>query len=203
MKNWVELISSGLLELYVFGETSPQENEMIEEMAQRHEEVRREMDEIGLAMEKYALANAVTPDPIVKPFLMAVIDYTDRMKAGAPFAVAPVLNENSVIADYAEWLNRPDMVLPDDFEDVYAKIVSYTPELITAILWIEHLAPQEVHDKEYEKFLIVEGTCTICVEEDKFPLKPGDYFTIPLHKNHHVLVTSDVPCKVVLQRVAA
>ncbi len=92
---------------------------------------------------------------------------------------------------------------PSSFDEFHAKIVSYTPELITAIAWIKTIAPAEAHDDEYEKFLIVEGTCDIIVENDVYPMVPGSYFSIPLHKNHNIKVTSKIPCKVILQRMAA
>ena len=90
-----------------------------------------------------------------------------------------------------------------DQEEVFAKIIGYTPEAITAIVWLKDYAPHEVHDNEYERFLIVEGTCDIIVEDEVNQLVPGDYFAIPLHKKHLVKVTSSIPCKVILQRVAA
>lgn len=203
MKNCKEFIVSGILELYVLGETTAVENAEVEQMASLHPEVRQEILEISLAIEKFALENPVTPDPIIRPFLLATIDYSDRMKNGEAFSSPPLLNAASKPEDYAEWTSRPDMVLSDDLDDIFAKILSYTPELITAIVWIKEMAPQEVHDDEYEKFLILEGTCNIVIEDLTYSLKAGDYLTIPLYKKHHVLVTSTVPCKVILQRVAA
>ena len=203
MKAWQELLNSGILELYVLGETTEEESKMIEEMAATYTEVAQEIDEISIALEKFAMANPIYPDPIVKPFLMATIDYSDRMKAGETYAVPPLLNENSVPDDYLQWLNRKDMSMPQEFDEVFAKILSYSDTVITAIVWITNMAPREVHDHEYEKFLILEGTCDIHIADDVHHLKAGDFLTIPLHKEHHVKVTSAIPCKVILQRVAA
>ena len=61
----------------------------------------------------------------------------------------------------------------------------------------------EIHTKEYERFLIIEGTCDIKIGDDVFHLKAGDYKEIPLFIEHSLIVTSDIPCKVILQRVAA
>lgn len=94
-------------------------------------------------------------------------------------------------------------MVSSDTDNIYAKIIGYTPEATTAIVWLKDYAPHEVHDNEYERFLIVEGTCDIIVEDQVNQLVPGDYFAIPLHKNHLVKVTSSIPCKVILQRVAA
>ena len=197
-----EYIATGILELYVLGIASDEEHAEVERLALEHVEIREEIEEIKASLAFYAEENTLQPNLVIKPFLMATIDYTERLKNGEPSAIPPILSENAVIADYSQWLNRPDMVSADT-EDVFAKIIGYTPEATTAIVWLKDYAPHEVHDNEYERFLIVEGTCDIIVEDEVNHLAPGDYFAIPLHKKHLVKVTSTTPCKVILQRVAA
>ncbi|MEP7237746.1 MAG: cupin domain-containing protein [Ferruginibacter sp.] len=197
-----EYIESGILEQYVLGIADADVCREIELLAASDAAVKHEIDAISLALETYAMANAVEANPVIKPFLLATIDYTERLKNGEPFSEPPLLQENSKIADYESWLNRNDMVSPD-MDTVFAKIIGYTPAAITAIVWLKDYAPHEVHDDEYERFLIVEGTCEIIVEDKVNKLGPGDYFAIPLYKNHMVKVTSSFPCKVILQRVAA
>jgi mannose-6-phosphate isomerase-like protein (cupin superfamily) len=203
MKNLETYYDSGILESYVMGWATPQEAKEVEDMAAAHIEVRKKINEINETLEEYALAHAIEPDVTVKPFLMATIDYTERMKNGEQPSLPPGLHEASQISDYAAWLNRDDMVLPDDFKDLYAKIIGYTPSSLTAIVWIKDLAPQEVHHDEFEKFLIVEGTCTITIGDEVHNLVPGNFLSIPLYKNHTVTVTSLIPCKIILQRIAA
>ena len=197
-----EFIESGILELYVMGMASNTEILEVENMAVKHPAVKLEIDSIAAALENMASSNAIAPNPVIKPFLMATIDYSERIKNGELPSIPPSLSANAVIADYNQWLNRADMVSADT-EDVFAKIIGYTPEAITAIVWLKDYAPHEVHDNEYERFLIVEGTCDIIVEDEVHQFVPGDYFAIPLHKKHMVKVTSSIPCKVILQRVAA
>ena len=203
MKNLKSFIESGILESYVMGSSSPKENDLVEEMAAAFTEVREEIDSINEALESYAFANAVAPGPVVKPFVLATIDFTQRMKKGEQPSFPPELCEGSNVEEFADWLNRPDMILPATFTDFYARIIGYTPVLITAIAWIKDRAPKEVHENEYEKFLVVEGTCNIDVDGETNFLGPGDYFAIPLYKTHQVIVTSSIPCKVILQRAAA
>ena len=78
---------------------------------------------ISQALELFAVSKAITPDPIIKPFLMATIDFTERMKNGEQPSFPPELSDASTIGEYASWLNRVDMVLPNDFQDYYAKII--------------------------------------------------------------------------------
>ncbi len=203
MKNIAKYIQSGILELYVMGITDKQETAQVEEMAAAFQEIQKEIDEISDAIERYAMEKAIEPDETIKPFLLATIDYVQRLKNGEEPTSPPVLHVGSKLTDYTNWLNRDDMVLPKDFSGLYAKIIGYTPEVTTAIVWIKEMSPQEMHHDEFERFLIAEGTCTITIEEKIYQLNPGDFLAIPLYKNHFVKVTSDIPCKAILQRIAA
>jgi mannose-6-phosphate isomerase-like protein (cupin superfamily) len=199
-----EYIESGILETYVMGMASEIEQKEVEMMAAANPDIRQEIDNISVAMEQYAMAHAKTPGSTIKPFVMAIIDYSERMKAGEAMSFPPVINQNSKLEEFATWLNRPDMDFPGSEEDnLSAKIIAYTPEMTTAIVWIKEESPWEIHDKELESFLIVEGSCNIIVGDKDNHLIAGDYFTIPLHEYHMVKVTSDVACKAILQRVAA
>jgi len=203
MDNIEEYIASGILELYVLGVTSAEENKEVEKMASLHAAVRHEMDNIGIALEGYGKQQAIATDPTIKPFLMAMMDYTERLTNGEQPSFPPLLNERSAVADYTEWINLPDICLPVDFKDIYAKIIGYSPAVTTAIVWIQAGAPEEIHDDELEKFLILEGTCDITIESKVYHLAAGDFLAIPLYKKHNVRITSSIPCKLILQRVAA
>jgi anti-sigma-K factor RskA len=54
-------IESGILELYVLGQLTAREQTEVQAMASSHPEVRQEMEAIEIAMEKYAVQNAVKP----------------------------------------------------------------------------------------------------------------------------------------------
>jgi len=54
-------IESGILELYVLGDVTPEERTRVEAMAKKHPAVKAELDEIGRSMELYAEENAVEP----------------------------------------------------------------------------------------------------------------------------------------------
>ncbi len=197
-----EFIESGILEQYVLGAATSEERRQVELMAAADRAVQQELAAIEKALETFATNQSIPVNPILKPFLLATIDYTERLRNGEEVTNPPMLSESTTVADFAPWLNRSDMIMPDT-KDVVAKIIGYTPKAITAIVWLQDYAPQEVHDDEYENFFIVEGTCEIIVEDEINQLGPGDYFAIPLHKTHLVKVTSAIPCKVILQRVAA
>ncbi|SHN35580.1 anti-sigma factor domain-containing protein [Mucilaginibacter sp. OK098] len=54
-------IESGILELYVLGDISPEEKLQVETMAAKHPAIKAELDEIERSMELYAEHNAVEP----------------------------------------------------------------------------------------------------------------------------------------------
>lgn len=198
-----EFIESGILEMYVLGQATADEVAEVERMSALFEEVRNEIMAINDALESYARSHAMQPEPTIEPFLMATIDYMERMKAGEAPGFPPVIHMGSSVADYEEWLSRPDLQLAEPLEEIQAKIIGYTPEVLTAIIWLKNGAPPETHTNELEQFLIVEGTCDIVVEGNVQKMSPGDALIIPLHMSHYVRVTSDIPCKIILQRVAA
>ena len=203
MKNVEEYIESGIIEAYVLGIAQKHECEEVEKYACTIPAVQNAIDQFSLQLENFALQNAIEPDPIVKPMVMASFDFMQRLADGEQPSFPPLLSHNSSISDYDEWLRRDDMKLKDGETGVVAKIIGYTPQVTTAIVWLKDMAPQEVHHDEFERFLIVEGTCDIQIGSKIHSLKAGDFLEIPLHMSHTVKVTSLIPCKVILQRVAA
>ena len=68
-----DIISSGLLELYVSGLSSEEESEKVENWGQIYPEVREELEAIQDALENYAASLAIQPDPTVKDKILAQI----------------------------------------------------------------------------------------------------------------------------------
>lgn len=197
-----EFIESGVLELYVMGAASPEETLTVEKMAAAYPELKQEIEQISLALEHYAQAHAVKPRTTVKVLLLATIDYLERMKQGELPESPPVLTQHSKSSDYEKWLNQEDAVLPKDAKGIHARIIGYTPTATTAIVWIMEHSEKEVHHDEYERFLILEGSCHITAGDETRALAASDYFAVPLHATHQVKVTSDIPCKAILQRLS-
>jgi len=198
-----DILNSGLLELYAMGKLEGSEKLLLEISLENDPVLKKTLEEIEEVMMQLAMTYAIPPPLAAKPLLMAKIDYMERMKNGEILSPVPVLNHTSRAADFNTWLSRPDMVLPDDFDGMHARIIAQEEDKFTALVWLAHGAPDETHTAEHEKFLIIEGSCDITVGKEVNHLHAGDYFAIPLHVNHYVNVTSSVPCKIILQRVSA
>jgi quercetin dioxygenase-like cupin family protein len=196
-------LESGILDRYIMGHTTAAEDAEVARMSALFPRIQEELDALCIALEQYAAAHAVPPPPAIKPFLLATMDYIGRMEAGEAPAFPPLLQEGSLVSDYAPWLDRSDLQLKDTEEDVKAYIIGHTPEALTAIVWLKYGALPEEHTAEHEKFLVVEGSCTITIGTEVHCLGPGDQLSIPLYVPHSVHVTSDIHCKIILQRLAA
>ena len=64
--NKEEFISSGLLELYATGVSSPEEIQIVEEYLIQFPELKQELNDIEISLENYAQANAIKPSSSVK-----------------------------------------------------------------------------------------------------------------------------------------
>lgn len=204
MNEWQTYLHSGILESYAMGLTSAEETGEVELLMAQHTALRQEVEAIRHSLTTYAEAHAIAPPPTVKPLLMAMVRYQERLKKGEAPAHPPILQDGrSNATEFASWLHRDDLQKPEDFNGFYAHIIGHTATALTTIVWIGKYTPPETHDDLYEKFLILEGSCTITIGDEKHDLVPGSCLTIPLHQVHYVKVTSDIPCKAILQRVAA
>lgn len=196
-------VSSGILEMYVLGQTDADENIKVESMMFSYPAILFEINEISKALCKYGKYHGLVPDITIKPAIFSTIDFIERMKNGELPSNPPLLTSASKIVDYSDWLDRPDMILNADFEGIYAKVIAHNDKLSMAIIWLRDGSPMETHFKELESLLIIEGTCTITIDDTDHFLKSGDVIHIPLFKKHIVTVTSSIICKAILQRVAA
>lgn len=67
-------IESGILELYVMGQLSAQEQAEVEAMALKHPEIKQELEAIEIAMEQYAQREAIEPAPNLKNKILTQIE---------------------------------------------------------------------------------------------------------------------------------
>ncbi len=87
-------ISSGILESYVLGLTSPEENEQIEALAEQHESIRAEIASIQSALETYATQFSQEPPASLKNKVMTALDELEAQEAAkGPFITVEKTDE--------------------------------------------------------------------------------------------------------------
>ncbi|MFW0716339.1 anti-sigma factor [Pedobacter sp. N23S346] len=93
MENLKAYIESGVLELYVLGDLSPEETLHVKELASQHQEIRDELAAIEYAMEEFAMQNAVQPSEDVETKLFEKlginIDEEANLVSDQPLPVEP------------------------------------------------------------------------------------------------------------------
>lgn len=201
MKDLNQYIESGVLELFVMGALSKEEAIEVETLAIEHPEIREEIAAIEDAQEEMANLAALQPPVHVKAKLMAALDEEEaktQTKNNPPF-----INQNSKIADFDIWVNDPQNVPPAEYEDPYFIPLVVNEDGATGMVWIRKYIPAEVHTDVVETFFILEGACDVEFNGKVHSLKAGEALSIPLHVSHTVTITSDIPCKLIVQRLAA
>ena len=122
-----DIISSGLLELYITGLASEEETLQVENWAEQHPEVKKEIEELQNVMERYALAQAIQPDETLKEKILSRIQPDNSVKEKIfsriqssnkqePFSVikTPEKNENAKIysiPSYFKWAVAASVIL--------------------------------------------------------------------------------------------
>ncbi len=96
VENLKAYIESGVLELYVLGDLSPEETLQVEEMASQYPEVRDEIAAIEQAMEQYAMQNAVEPSADVETRLFEKLGLSE-VEENVNVQPAPIYTEEPKI----------------------------------------------------------------------------------------------------------
>lgn len=201
MKDLNQYIETGVLELFVMGLLSKEEAMEVESLAVAHPEIREEIAAIEDAQEEMARLAALHPPAQLKSKLLATIETleAETLAAGNP----PFISRHSRIQDFATWIDNPENVAPEVYDDPFFIVLSNNEDGMTGMVWIQNNIPSEVHTDVLEKLFILEGSCDVEFGGVVHSLKPGDHLDIPLHVAHTVTITSDIPCKLIVQRLVA
>lgn len=184
---------------YLMGGLGPDERLQLEMESVHNPELRAELDSFREVLEVQAMEGAVAPPARSKASFLAEIDRISQ----APDSDPPVLNPSSTAEDYRPWLEMEGMVPPEDYENLFFIPICENEDGLSAIVWIKGEVEEEVHHDCIERFLVLEGSCNISFAGETYSLKEGDVLGVPLHTPHTVKVTSEQPCKLIVQRNAA
>ncbi|TDQ11919.1 cupin domain-containing protein [Pedobacter metabolipauper] len=222
MENWDDFVSSEMLNLYISGELSRDEAITIEQIAAVHEGLREEIRSIIHALFEYSKSKGKSLYPRVQHSIRTITDFLDAVeekyneewekepsrKGGLATILkmlnpVPEINENSRSEDFAIWANNADLAPDKPYKNIFIREIDKNARMTSYLIWVKNNTFPEVHDNEREKFFILEGTCTVDINdgEETYDLVPGQYFNVPLHKKHTVIVTSAIPCKAILQHI--
>jgi mannose-6-phosphate isomerase-like protein (cupin superfamily) len=191
-------IESGILELYVMGQLSETESTEVAYYLDIYPELAKELEQIEIALENYALQNAIKPSQGIKQQLFDSITNL-QLEDEMDLANLPFINKHS---DYKNWLKLiADFgKLPLGEDGRHIRVLRHDEEITQMLIVSTTDIEQEVHLIEHESFLILEGECRCTIGDEVRLMSAGDFMQIPLFENHDVqLISPQVTA--ILQRV--
>lgn len=83
-----------------------------------------------------------------------------------------------------------------EFENIWVKKISDSPEQSTFLIWIKHEVPLHKHLEHTELIYVISGKGEMTLNDEKLVIKKGDFFTIQKNTIHGLKVLSSTPVKV-------
>jgi mannose-6-phosphate isomerase-like protein (cupin superfamily) len=197
-----ELLASTRLMDYVLGEGSAAERLEIEMVASLFPKVQKTLNDLSYIDEVMVMAGAIRPPAASRKKFADFIE-----AAGTPAdgwgLVMPMLTVTSSADDFKAWIDRIDNSNINPAENLNAIPLEVDRDVTTLFVVVKECLEEEVHLNIIERFLVLEGGCIVRMGDVDVPLVQGDYFSIPKFVGHTILVTSTIPCKLIVQQVAA
>lgn len=175
------------------------EKEDVELMISFSPELKKELDSIQHALEMYATSRAIQPRSYVKDKMKDLIVNLQKEAEMDPRNL-PLINDYS---NHTQWLNLVKDLIPSKAPDdtPFIKILQQTDKISQMLVLSSTNFEDEVHDDEYESFLILKGRCKCTVGKSVRFMGEGEFMAIPLHEHHTVEVLTEAVIAIV-QRVA-
>ncbi len=180
-------IDSGVLELYALDLLGTTEKVEVEQMLAAYPELGKELDKVQAAIEKQAMATAIQPPSYLKTLVLDSIDNLQKEKV-MDIDDLPLINKFSV---HQNWLNLTEGFGQLDLVDGrHVRVLRQDHKVTQLLIVSETDIDEEIHQDEYESFLILKGECRCTVAGEVRLMKAGDFMEIPLYQPHQVELVS-------------
>jgi mannose-6-phosphate isomerase-like protein (cupin superfamily) len=196
------IIASTLLIDYVLGECSEAERREVEMASIYFPEVAAELDALRRLDAALVVCGSVTPPASAKARFTTFLEVSE-IPADGWSLIMPSLTPASKPENFASWLDRvkPTSINPEQNLNVIP--LEADKAMLTLFVVVKEGLDEEVHLDSIERFLVLEGSCYIEMADETIYLSQGEYFSVPKFTPHKVIVTSEIPCKLIVQQVAA
>jgi mannose-6-phosphate isomerase-like protein (cupin superfamily) len=181
-----EYISGGNLEEYCFDMFNQERRLELAALTLVHPEIKQELNDIEMALERFAKSQAIAPKGDLKNKIMSALGFlTDEL-----------LDINNLpatdrYADYNQWLKAVEHLIPaEPFEDFFMQVLRHDEQIAQMLVVTKLDVPEETHAEVAESFFILKGQCACTVGDKVFTLNAGDYLDIPLHTDHDIKILS-------------
>ena len=110
-----EIIASGMIEEYCLGLQTEKESAVIEHYAVQYPVIKQEIEAFMLALEQYAMDNAVSPGHPIKNRVLDII-HNFELERSDEADQLPLLNKYT---DYRNWLKIAEPFLPGKMDGMF------------------------------------------------------------------------------------
>jgi mannose-6-phosphate isomerase-like protein (cupin superfamily) len=196
------LIESEILIDYVLGACSEDERREIEMAAIFFPTVAAELASLRNLDAFLVMRGAINPPVAARSRFLSFMEAAE-MPADGWSLIMPPLSSASKPADFAAWVDRvrPEAIHPGI--NLNAIPLAADNDMLTLFVVLTEGLEEETHLFDIERFLVLEGSCYVELEHEKIYLNPGDFYNVKKYTTHKVVVTSDIPCKLIVQQLVA
>lgn len=201
MMDILKYMESGIIEAYCLGQLDLSQMREVEQVAQRHPEVRTEITRTHATLRGLATE---TPDlRAQKANIMHTLRQL-RIEQEMSLDNLPLLTPYS---DYRQWLTVVGSLQPSDrLEDIDYLVLQETPNVEQTLIWMRTAIAEDGHESDsfQESFLVLEGECECDFDGEIVRLSAGGYVAIPPNTPHIIRnLYPDRPLLGVMQRYRA
>ena len=205
-KDHREFLQSGIIENYHLGMASEEEVDRLLALCHKYPEAQNLLDK-GYQSFLYILESYAKTPPTrnLSSILNSVSSKSELIKASF-VGTAQELDRFVPISAHSnveEWNKLLAGLQPDDeYDNMFAKPLFHSDRQELTLVWAKEIVPDEIHTNQSESFFLLEGTADCYIGDKLYAMEKGDYMLIPLHVNHKVVITSMMPAKALMSRVA-
>ena len=181
-----EYINSGSLEQYSLDMFNPALSQQVTKLTAVYPEVKKELNEIELALEQLAQSNAIAPTAALKNRVLAALNFFDD-----EIIDLDNLPPTGRYSNYTAWFNAIEHLLPaEPFEDFFMHELQRDEHIAQMLVVTKLDVAEEMHEEIGESFFILKGQCACTVGGEVITLNAGDHLEIPLHVSHDIKILS-------------
>jgi mannose-6-phosphate isomerase-like protein (cupin superfamily) len=191
-------LESGVLEEYCLGLLSDEDAAFVAALSLQHPEVKRELDNIEMGIERFAALQATEPRAELKNRILSALSFSD-----SPLNInnLPVITQRSNADD---WLKVIEHLIPaEPHEDFICDMIRQDANVVQMFVVTRNDVPEEIHTDMIEGFYILQGQCRCKVGNNIYTLDPGDFLEIPLHTEHDIKILSSRVVAILQHRLLA
>ncbi len=108
------------------------------------------------------------------------------------------LTATSLHSQQQKLVLQTDSIIPaGPFDNVTNQLIYSDSSVSTFLIWIKTAVPLHKHAWHTEQVIVLEGSGEMRLGEKSFPVQKGDVIFIPENTPHGVIVTSEIPLKVI------